>query len=88
MQEIVLFGDVVIRTVQVGTEQWILFPPTPLGECLARLLGGGAEPVPREGYLGVRHDREVDGRLVQLIDGLIGLRWAHPTFTQLELWEG
>jgi hypothetical protein len=33
----------------------------------------------------VRHDREVDRRLVTLIDGLISLRWDHPTFTQLEL---
>lgn len=73
-----------VMTVWEGAEQWILLPPTPVGEALARLLGG--EVTAREdGRIAVRHDREVDRRLVALIDLLIGLRWAHPVFVQLEL---
>jgi len=76
MAKFVLADGVEVETVREGTEQWILLSPTPAGEALALLLTGEAA---------VRHDREVDRRLVTLIDGLISLRWDHPTFTQLEL---
>jgi len=84
MAKFILLEDVEVETVREGMEQWILLSPTPAGEALARLLTGEA-PVVRGSRLAVRHDREVDRRLVTLIDGLISLRWDHPTFTQLEL---
>ncbi|MCX7855166.1 MAG: hypothetical protein N2556_04180 [Anaerolineae bacterium] len=73
-----------VMTVWEGAEQWILLPPTPAGEALARLLGGEVT-AGEDGRIAVRHDREVDRRLVALIDLLIRLRWAHPVFVQLEL---
>ena len=84
MAKFVLADGVEVETVREGMEQWILLSPTPAGEALALLLTGEAA-VRRGGRLAVRHDREVDRRLVTLIDGLISLRWDHPTFTQLEL---
>ncbi|MFN3762239.1 MAG: hypothetical protein ACK4WK_03435 [Anaerolineae bacterium] len=82
MNDSILVGGAV-GTVWEGAEQWILLPPTPAGEALARLLGG--ESARRDGRIAIRHDREVDRRLVALIDLLVGLRWAHPVFVQLEL---
>ncbi|MBC7228670.1 MAG: hypothetical protein H5T61_15795 [Thermoflexales bacterium] len=79
-----ILADSDVVTVREGAEQWILLPPTPIGEALARLLGGEVA-VWADGRLAVRHDREVDQRLVALIEVLVGLRWAHPVYVQLDL---
>jgi hypothetical protein len=43
--------------------------------------------VRREGtcYWRIPHDRQVDNLLVQLVDLLISIRYAHPTLVQMEL---
>ena len=75
-----------------GQGQDILVEATPLGERLAWLLaamhGAGQPKVQKVGerpVLAVPHSPELDGHLVQLIDQLIELRWAHPRLVQLEL---
>ncbi len=75
-----------------GVDQDILVEATPLGQRLARLLAamhGADEPeaqqVGRQAVLAVPHSPELDEHLVQLIDLLIELRWAHPRLVQLEL---
>ena len=75
-----------------GLGQDILVEATPLGERLAWLLAamhGADEPevqkVDERPVLAVPHSPELDGHLVQLIDLLVELRWAHPRLVQLEL---
>ena len=68
-----------------GDGQRIVLQATPQGRRLAQLLAGQDEPERRDGFFVVRHDTEVDTRIVVLVDVLIALRWAHPTYTQLEL---
>ena len=75
-----------------GLGQDILVEATPLGRPLARLLaamhGAGepeAQPVEGRPVLAVPHSPVLDGHLVQLIDLLIELRWAHPRLVQLEM---
>jgi len=75
-----------------GLGQDILVEATPLGERLARLLAamhGRGEPeaqqVDERPVLAVPHSPELDGHLVQLIDLLVELRWAHPRLVQLDL---
>ena len=75
-----------------GLGQDILVEATPLGRRLARLLAamhGAGEPeaqqVDGRPVLAVPHSPELDRHLVQLIDLLIELRWAHPRLVQLEM---
>lgn len=64
--------------------QRLLIPDTVPGEWLARLLVKGSPE--REGNAFViPHDVDVDRRILNLIDVLTTVRWAHPTFTQLTL---
>lgn len=89
-----LVGDteVAVRYHADGLGQDILVQATSLGERLARLLAamhGEDEPevqqVGEREILAVPHSPELDGHLVQLIDLVIELRWAHPGLVQLEL---
>lgn len=76
--------------------QDILVEATPLGQRLAWLLAsldGGAAPRKEQhpgGTRGqpfyvVRHSRDLDRHVMELVDALIELRIAHPRLVQLEL---
>jgi hypothetical protein len=68
--------------------QDILIRHSDVGQSLACLLGfGKADIVRREEayYWRIAHDRQVDDLLVELIDLLISIRYAHPAMVQLEL---
>jgi hypothetical protein len=68
--------------------QDILIQHGDLGQRLACLLAfGKADIVRREDriYWRIAHDRQVDGLLVELIDLLISIRYAHPALVQLEM---
>ena len=68
--------------------QDILIRQSDLGQRLACLLAfGKADMVRREDgyYWRIPHDRQVDNLLVQLIDLLISIRYAHPALVQLEM---
>ena len=74
------------------TGQDILVEVTPLGGRLAWLLAsldGGAAPrreqVRGHPFYVVRHSRDLDQHVMELIDALIELRIAHPRLVQLEL---
>ena len=59
-----------------------------IGQSLACLLGfGKADIVRREEayYWRIVHNRQVDELLVELIDLLISIRYAHPALVQLEM---
>lgn len=68
--------------------QDILIEPNDTGQRLAGLLSNGQVQLVQkedEVYWRVPYDQETDRLLVELIDILIALRYAHPTFVQLEL---
>ena len=77
-------GELFIGLQVNGSGQRLLFPATPQGERLAGFLLG--EPPDGEGdYFVIPHSDDVDRRMIDLIDGLTSVRWAHPTYTQLSL---
>lgn len=57
---------------------------TPRGAHLARALAEG-EPDIEGAFFSVPYDRGMDGRLCDLIDALIAVRYAHPGLLQLRL---
>jgi hypothetical protein len=68
--------------------QAILIQHCDAGQRLACLLGSGkADSVRKMGrhYWLLPHSWQVDDLLVELIDLLISIRYAHPTLVQLEL---
>ena len=68
--------------------QDILIQQSDTGQRLACLLGLGQADIVRRGdayYWRIAHDRQVDSLMVELIDLLISIRYAHPTLVQLEL---
>ena len=68
--------------------QDILIRQSDIGQSLACLLGfGKADIVRREDayYWRIAHNKQVDDLLVELIDLLISIRYAHPAIVQLEL---
>jgi hypothetical protein len=68
--------------------QDILIQHSDLGQRFACLLTlGKADIVRREDalYWRIPHNREVDDLLVELIDLLISIRYAHPAMVQLEM---
>jgi hypothetical protein len=68
--------------------QEILVEHGDLGQCLACLLGfGKANLVQQTGayWWRIVHNRQVDDLLVELIDILISIRYAHPAMVQLEM---
>jgi hypothetical protein len=68
--------------------QDILVEHGDLGQRLVCLLGFGKEEIVRLGdayYWRIVHNRQVDELLVELIDLLISIRYAHPAMVQLEM---
>ena len=68
--------------------QDILIRQSDIGQSLACLFGFGKADIVRQEdayYWRIVHDREVDDLLVELIDLLISIRYAHPAMVQLEM---
>ncbi len=68
--------------------QDIFIEHSDLGQSLACLLAFENAEVIRRGevfYWRVHHSHEVDRLLMELVDLLISIRYAHPTLVQLEL---
>jgi hypothetical protein len=68
--------------------QHILIRQSDTGQSLACLLGFGKADIVRQDtayYWRIAHDRQVDELLVELIDLLISIRYAHPAMVQLEM---
>jgi len=68
--------------------QDILIQHSDIGHSLACLLGFGQADIVRQEdayYWRILHDRQVDELLVELIDLLISIRYAHPALVQLEM---
>jgi hypothetical protein len=81
-------GSTEVRVQPTLDGQDILIQHGDLGQRLACLLAfGKADIVRREDriYWRIAHDRQVDGLLVELIDLLISIRYAHPALVQLEM---
>ena len=82
-----------VGSAEVGVQptldgQDILIEHGDLGQRLACLLAVGKGDIIRreDGYYWrIRHDRQVDDLLVELIDLLISIRYAHPALVQLEM---
>jgi hypothetical protein len=78
--------DVGVESTPAGHD--ILIRHGDLGQSLASLLGFGRASIVRRGdayYWRITHDKEVDELLVELIDLLISIRYAHPAMVQLEM---
>ena len=78
--------DVGVQSTSGGQD--ILIRQGGLGQSLACLLGfGKADIVRREEayYWRITHNRQVDDLMVELIDLLISIRYAHPAMVQLEM---
>ena len=68
--------------------QDIVIRQSDIGQSLACLLGFGKADIVRQGdayYWRIVHNRQVDELLVELIDLLISIRYAHPAMVQLEM---
>jgi hypothetical protein len=68
--------------------QDILIRQSDIGQSLACLLGFGKADIVRQSdgyYWRIAHNKQVDDLLVELIDLLISIRYAHPAMVQLEL---
>ena len=79
-------ADVAVQSTSGGQD--ILIRQSGLGQSLACLLGfGKADIVRREEayYWRITHNRQVDDLMVELIDLLISIRYAHPAMVQLEM---
>ena len=79
-------ADVGVQSTVVGQD--ILIQQSDIGQSLACLLGlGKADLVQQEHayYWRIVHNRQVDDLMVELIDLLISIRYAHPSMVQLEM---
>jgi hypothetical protein len=79
-------ADVGVQSTPDGQD--ILIRQSGIGQSLACLLGfGKADIVRREEayYWRITHNRQVDDLMIELIDLLISIRYAHPVLVQLEL---
>lgn len=79
-------ADVGVRSTLDGQD--ILIRQSDIGQSLACLLGfGKADIVPQGDTYCWRivHTQQVDDLLVELIDMLISIRYAHPALVQLEM---
>lgn len=85
MNTIARLEDTLVAVEVEGDGQRIVLQATPQGRRLAQFLIGQDKPERRDGFFVVSHNAEVDTRIVVLVDALIALRWAHPTYTQLRL---
>jgi hypothetical protein len=78
--------DVGVQSTPGGQD--ILIRQSDIGQSLACLLGFGKAEIVRQGeayYWRIVHNRQVDDLLVELIDLLISIRYAHPAMVQLEM---
>jgi hypothetical protein len=78
--------EVSVQPTRDGQDIWIKHGS--LGQRLACLLAiGQTDIVRREGvyYWRINHNRQVDELMVELIDLLISIRYAHPAMVQLEM---
>lgn len=76
-------------TIDTGTDgrtgqPTVYIQNTPRGAHLVQALTGSLPPV-CDGFYAVPHDARFDAPLCDLIDALIGLRYAHPHLLQLRL---
>ena len=79
-------AEVGVQPTPAGQD--ILIQHTDAGQRLARLLQPeGAHTVLRGGtvFWRIAHNRQVDDLIVELIDLLISIRYAHPAMVQLEM---
>ena len=79
-------ADVGVQSTPAGQD--ILIRQSDIGQTLACLLGFGKADLVRQAdayYWRIVHNRQVDGLMVELIDLLISIRYAHPKLVQLEL---
>ena len=78
--------EVSVRSTPGGQD--ILIQQSNIGQSLACLLGFGEADLVRQAdatYWRIVHNRQVDELLVELIDLLISIRYAHPAMVQLEM---
>ena len=78
--------DVGVQSTLNGQD--ILIRQSDIGQSLACLLGFGKADLVRQAdayYWRIVHNRQVDELLVELIDLLISIRYAHPAMVQLEM---
>jgi len=79
-------SDVGVQSTPDGQD--ILIRQSGIGQSLACLLGFGKADIVRRAdayYWRIAHNRQVDDLLVELIDLLISIRYAHPAMVQLEM---
>ena len=79
-------AEVGVQSTPAGQD--ILIRQGDTGQSLACLLGFGKADIVRQGnatYRRIVHNRQVDDLLVELIDLLISIRYAHPAMVQLEM---
>jgi hypothetical protein len=79
-------ADVGVQATLDGQD--ILIRQSDIGQSLACLLGLGKADLVRQADAycwRIVHNRQVDDLLVELIDLLISIRYAHPAMVQLEL---
>ena len=79
-------ADVGIQATLDGQD--ILIRQSDIGQSLACLLGLGKADLVRQEhayYWRIVHNRQVDDLMVELIDLLISIRYAHPAMVQLEM---
>jgi hypothetical protein len=79
-------ADVGVQSTPAGQD--ILIRQSDTGQSLACLLGFGKADLVRQAdayYWRIVHNRQVDDLLVELIDLLISIRYAHPAMVQLEM---
>jgi hypothetical protein len=78
--------EVSVRSTPDGQD--ILIQQSDIGQRLACLLRFGKADIVRQAeahYWRIVHNRQVDELLVELIDLLISIRYAHPAMVQLEM---
>jgi hypothetical protein len=81
-------GDTEVGVRPALDGQDILIRQSDIGQSLACLLGFGKADIVRQDdadYWRIAHDKQVDHLLVELIDLLISIRYAHPAIVQLEM---
>jgi hypothetical protein len=79
-------AEVGVQSTPAGQD--ILIRHSDIGQSLTCLLGFGKADIVRQEdacYWRIAHDRQVDDLLVELIDVLISIRYAHPAMVQLEM---
>ena len=75
-----------VQSTLDGQDIWIR--QSDIGQSLACLLSFGKAEIVRQGeatYWRIVHKRQVDDLLLELVDLLISIRYAHPAMVQLEM---